>query len=268
MQTDETPEAMGISIFETAGRISSDLAALGIRTGDTVLVHSSFKSLGPVAGGIETLILGLLRTLDGGTLALPALSYDMVDWDDPAFDVKATPSYVGAVPECFRLREGVGRSIHLTHSVCAAGPGAERLLSAHHLDGTPCGPHSPYARLKEMGGKILMLGCGLLPNTSMHGVEELTEPPYLFGEGSQAYRATGWDGTVLRLRTRLHDFTGFGQRYDRMESILKHGTEIRFGPVLEAEAVLIEAEALWERANRTLAADPFAFVEPEREDRE
>ena len=26
-----------------------------------------------------------------------------------------------------------------------------------------------------------MLGCGLQPNTSMHAIEEMVKPPYLFG---------------------------------------------------------------------------------------
>ncbi|MFP6646122.1 MAG: AAC(3) family N-acetyltransferase, partial [Candidatus Latescibacterota bacterium] len=40
----------------------------------------------------------------------------------------------------------------------------------------------PLRKLRDLGGQLLFLGCGLRPNTSMHGVEELVEPPYLFGD--------------------------------------------------------------------------------------
>jgi aminoglycoside 3-N-acetyltransferase len=50
-------------------RIASDLADLGVHAGDTILVHSSFKSLGPVPGGIETVVQGLLRAIgEDGTV--------------------------------------------------------------------------------------------------------------------------------------------------------------------------------------------------------
>ena len=57
-------------------KIAKDLYALGIRPGDTVLVHSSLKSLGPVPGGAETVIQGLLKALgDEGTLLFPECIY-------------------------------------------------------------------------------------------------------------------------------------------------------------------------------------------------
>ena len=40
--------------------IKEDLLSLGLSQGDSVLVHSSFKSLGEVKGGIETLVSALL----------------------------------------------------------------------------------------------------------------------------------------------------------------------------------------------------------------
>jgi aminoglycoside N3'-acetyltransferase len=40
-------------------KIAAGFRDLGVVEGDTVLVHSSFKSLGPVPGGIEVLVQGL-----------------------------------------------------------------------------------------------------------------------------------------------------------------------------------------------------------------
>ena len=102
----------------TIERIASDLEALGIQSGDIVLVHSSLKSLGHVKGGPETVIQGLLQAIgDDGTLLMPALSYGQEPHH--THSARETPSNVGAIPEHFRKREGSLRSIHPTHSVVA-----------------------------------------------------------------------------------------------------------------------------------------------------
>lgn len=83
--------------------------------------------------------------------------------------------------------------MHPTHSAAGLGPAAEDLLAGHITDRTPAGPNSPFRRLRDSGGLILMLGCGLRPNTSMHGVEEIAEAPYLFA-GWTEYTCTDYDG--------------------------------------------------------------------------
>ena len=40
--------------------IKEDLKSIGLCPGDSVLVHSSFKSMGQVEGGIQTLIDAIL----------------------------------------------------------------------------------------------------------------------------------------------------------------------------------------------------------------
>jgi len=241
-------------------RIAGDLLAAGLRPGGAVLVHSSLRSLGHVSGGPETVVRGLLDALGPEvTLLMPALSYATVGADNPVFDVRQTHSCVGAISEHFRTRAGTMRSVNPTHSVCGVGPQAERLLGRHQLDETPCGPSSPFRALRDAGGQILMLGCGLAPNTSMHAVEELAEPPYLFGDTIE-YRVVLADGTETRLRCRRHAFRGFVQRYDRIAQVLPVGAT-RVGSVLEATAHVIECEPMWEVAKAALRKDPLYFVD-------
>ncbi|MHC4717374.1 MAG: AAC(3) family N-acetyltransferase, partial [Planctomycetota bacterium] len=159
--------------------MAEELVAAGVRPGGVVLVHSSLRALGTVPGGPETVVAALLRAVGpDGTLLMPALSYASVGRDSPVFDARHTPSCVGAVSEHFRTRPGTIRSVHPTHSVCGVGRQAAEMLADHHLDTTPVGPRSPFRRVPDYGGQVLMLGCGLRPNTSIHGVEELAEPPY------------------------------------------------------------------------------------------
>ena len=210
---------------EAAHSIARDLIALGLRPGGALLVHSSLSSLD-------------------------------VTPENPLFDIRRTPSCVGATPEHFRLRPATRRSLHPTHSVSAAGARAAELLEGHHTDGTPCGAHSPYRRLRDAGGQVLFLGCGMRPNTSMHGVEELVEPPYLFGE-TVRYRLVRADGGECEMAFRRHSFRGCVQRYERIAPLL--GDEaLRTGSVLAAQAQLLEARAMWEAA---LRRDAFFFVD-------
>jgi len=245
---------------EVQKRIAEYLLSSGLRRGGVVLVHSSLRSMGYVPGGAETVIRGLVDALGpDGTLLMPALSYEHVDAARPVFDVLRTPSNIGVIPETFRTRPGTMRSVHPTHSVCGIGAQVEHFLNTHHLDETPCGAHSPYRLLRDVGGQILFIGCGLKPNTSMHGVEELVEPPYLFGP-TLTYRVHLPDGNGIQMNCRRHDFTGWAQRYDRIASLLGDDG-LRTGKVLAASIYLLECRSMWAQAWAALQHDPFFFVE-------
>jgi len=247
-------------VNDVVHRMAHDLAALGVRRAGTLLVHSSLKSLGKLPDGPGNAVEGLLEALGSeGTLLMPALSYQTVKAENPVFDVLNTPSCVGALPEFFRKGTGVMRSVHPTHSVCGVGPGAGHMLGGHSRDVTPCGVNSPYFKLKEGAGQILFLGCGLKPNTSMHGVEELVEPAYLYGAWVD-YRVRLADGSETAMRVRGHGFKGWEQRYDRIESVMA-GEGIGAGRVLSADCFLLEAQAFWRKANQAMKENPLFFVD-------
>ncbi len=241
-------------------QIAEELLALGVRRGGVLLVHSSLSALGRVEGGAETVIQGLLTALGPeGTLLMPALTYEYVTPLNPVFDVRRTRSNVGVIPETFRTRPGTQRSVHPTHSVCAVGPRAAELLADHRRDTTPCGPRSPFRKLRDGGGQLLMLGCGLHPNTSMHAIEELVEPPYLFG-APLIYRLIHADGHIEEKAYRTHGFDGYNQRYDRVADVLSPPA-LRCGRVLQADVHLIEVPALWEAVLAQLRRAPLYFVD-------
>ena len=245
----------------TASRITRELIALGVRPGGMLLVHSSLSSLGYVPGGPETVIQGLLDALgDEGTLLLPALSWELVGPPEWLFDVRRTPCCVGAIPEYFRQRAGTLRSVSPTHSVCGVGPKAEWALSEHHRDVSPCGPHSPFRRLREAGGQILFLGCGARPNTSMHGVEEVVEAPYYYAEMVDC-RVIWSDGHETIQPLRRQSFVGINLRYDRLPALLSAPDEIHRGHVLRAESILYEAEPMWRTAIAAMREDVLYFAD-------
>jgi len=239
-------------------RLTHDLCAIGLRRGDVVLVHSSYRSLG--IDHPETLIQALIQAIDDtGTLLFPALSYNQTP--PTIHSTLTTPSCVGFLAEYFRTRPGTQRSLHPTHSVCGIGARVGELLGDHGDDTTPCGPHSPFHKLLHRGGKILMLGCGLRPNTTMHAIEEYIRPPYLFGE-PLTYTLTDAAGNTFEKTYTPHDFAGFVQRYDRVAALLD-GRRLVPGRIGAASAYLIDAQALYQQALAQLSRDPFFFVEPD-----
>ena len=191
---------------------------------------------------------------------LPALSYLSVPKENPFFDYHETPADVGAIAECFRRTPGVARSLHPTHSCCSIGARAEHLLAGHDLDSTPCGSHSPFAKLPMQPSKLLMLGCGLAPNTSMHAIEETVEPDYLFGP-TVNYTLTSARGERLRKPYRTHGFSGWNQRYERVGRIMPQ-SKIQEGMALNAHSFILDLPTLWEVASAVLQHDPHAFVSP------
>ena len=246
--------------LEILERMISDLRHLGVKENAALLVHSSLRSLGNFPDRAALAVDALRQSVgELGTILMPALSYETVDVINPYFDVRETPSCVGALTEYFRTMPDMRRSIMPTHSVCGVGFHADDLLDEHHLDDTPCGPHSPYRKLKEINGQILFIGCGLKPNTSMHAIEELVEPPYLFGDYVD-YEITLVDGSKETMKLRRHGFVGYEQRYDRVEDILNNPF-LQKGKVLDADCYLLEAPALWEKAHERLLDDSLFFVD-------
>lgn len=253
--------------MHTKQQFISDLAALGVSPSDTVMVHSSYKSLGGIEDGARGLFDAFLSYLcPNGTLMLPAFSYSSVTREAPCFDVRSTQSCVGYLPEYFRTAvPGVLRSLHPTHSCCAIGYNAQYLTEAHFLDRTPVGIHSPIARLPKIGGKILILGSHPDHNTTLHGVEETAEPEYLFDRNAPiVYTITDENGKISSVTHLCHGFhtptVEYEQKYARILDILPSDKFTR-GKVLNADCVLMDAAAVWEYGHVALVRDPLFFVD-------
>jgi aminoglycoside 3-N-acetyltransferase len=174
----------------TRDSLAYGLRAIGVRSGETLLVHSSLSSLGWVCGGPGTVVTALLDVLgDEGTLVVPTHSGDNSDpaswgnppvpetwWADirasmPAYDTRTTPSGgVGVIPETVRNWPGARRSSHPQTSFAAIGLRASAIVDGHALD-CRLGEHSPLARLEEAGARILLLGAGFDTCTAFHLAE-------------------------------------------------------------------------------------------------
>ncbi|HJN18047.1 MAG TPA: AAC(3) family N-acetyltransferase [Armatimonadota bacterium] len=151
--------------------IVDGLGRLGISSGDLVFAHASLSRLGWVEGGPDGLIDALLAAVgETGTLAMPGFTFQLNELADPVFDVRHAPTWASKVYERFRTREGTLRSHHASHSVCAVGARAEELVSEHSP--RPCLRPSPFGKLVDWGGTIVLIGVDQNCNTTFHLVEE------------------------------------------------------------------------------------------------
>lgn len=144
-----------------------DLADMGLTGQETILIHSSMKSIGPVDGGADTVLDALMEFFRPGLLLLPTHTWRTINAANPVFDVCTSPCCVGILPELFRQRPGVVRSLHPTHSMAGYGQQAVSYLAGEELRNTPCTPGGCYDRLKDVGGKILLVGVTHARNTYM-----------------------------------------------------------------------------------------------------
>ncbi|MBI4451985.1 AAC(3) family N-acetyltransferase [Candidatus Woesearchaeota archaeon] len=155
--------------------IKKELIKIGLKKGDAVIVHSSLSRIGFIEDGADSLIDAFLEVVgEDGLLVMPAFS--ALNYDESKkiyiFDVKNTPAYAGAVPETFRKRKWVFRSISPTHSLIAYGKKAKWFTEGQEKCDNPYGKEGPFYKLLELDAKIFLIGVDQLANSSIHIVED------------------------------------------------------------------------------------------------
>ena len=252
----------------TVASLSSDLCALGLRPGDTVLVHSSAGRLGFVAGGSQAVVQALLAALGpDGTLAVPTHTPDNTDpagWGNPpvpaswwpaireqapGFDRSLTPSrWMGVIAETVRTWPGALRSDHPQVSFAAVGGRAAEVTGGHQLDDA-LGEHSPLGAVNRLDGKVLLLGCGHSSNTSLHLAEWRQQSPPRGVVGASVRRPDGTSQwiTWTDVIESTDDFEQIGAAFEATVGLSA-------GPVGGASARLMSQRALVEFATAWMAA--------------
>jgi aminoglycoside N3'-acetyltransferase len=155
--------------------LAGHLRALGVREGGVLLVHTSYRAVGPVVGG-PAAVVDALRDAVGtrGTVVMPSWGDD----EDVAFDPASTPvsPSLGVMAELFRRLPGARRSDH-PFAFAAIGPDAAAVV-ADPLPVPPHGRASPVGRVHDLDGQVLLLGVGHDANTTIHLAEALAGVPY------------------------------------------------------------------------------------------
>lgn len=142
-----------------------------------VMVHSSLPDIGNiklryVTDNIKKHILD-----EGYTVLCPALPVKGSSLDYlrsiHEFDVRTAPNAMGAISVYFGRQKDALRSLSPTHSVIAIGKRASYYTEEHSLAETPFSEFSPYYKLLQNKGKILMFGAPLKNLTFCHVIEDM-----------------------------------------------------------------------------------------------
>ena len=197
----------------TPADLTRALLELGVVPGDVLMVHSAFDSFLGFQGGPVDAVRALQGVVGArGTLMMPtipfsgsAVEYALGD-PPPVFDARQTLSRMGLLTELFRRSAGVVRSIHPTHSVAVWGNRADEIIAGHERADTPCGRLTPYEKLLEYNGKILLAGVPANTMTFCYFVAAELEqelPIPVFTREKYPMRWRDRDGTVRVSNLRL-----------------------------------------------------------------
>lgn len=227
-------------------------------------LHSSLSSLGRVEGGATTVVEALLRVLGpSGTLLVPTFTYSFSsigEW--PPFDYEKTPSLVGKITEAVRLHPQAVRSFHPTHSVAAIGPRAVHLTRGH-LASSPLGPGSPFHRLAQWGGDVMLLGCDHRSNSLLHVAEVLAGLPYVripFSKGQEFETAVIYRAGKPVVELKLYEAPGCSRGFHKAEPALRKAGIIQDGRVGQAAVQLFSGQALLDVMVKKLKENPALLL--------
>ncbi|ROR42661.1 aminoglycoside N(3)-acetyltransferase [Kitasatospora cineracea] len=242
----------------TVDRLAGQLRDLGVREGGTLLVQSSLRAVGPVAGGAHGVVKALLSALGArGTLvvytATPENSRtsphyrehtagltgaELAGYHDrmPAWDRRRTAASpaMGRLAEVVRQWPGALRSPHPQTSFAALGPAAAELTSVHPLD-CHLGDDSPVGRMYRSGAQHLMLGAPMRHCTPLHLLEywqpDRPEQLYTCVRRTEDARRVVEEFTATRLDDGHFEAMG--------AMLLRELPTLRRGPVGAAPSVLM-----------------------------
>lgn len=175
-----------------------------VKPGDTIIVHTSYKSLGGVEGGADT-VIDVMRELVGerGTVLFPAFNFQ--SWTETHyFDVLETPSKMGMITELARLRPDAKRTPHPIYSFSVWGARADEFAAADDVEAY--GPNSAFAHFHKSNGTIVSIGLDFNNTFSMHHYIE-------YNVGCD-YR-------------RIKEFSGIYVGYDRVPRIKTYSMFVR-----------------------------------------
>jgi aminoglycoside N3'-acetyltransferase len=231
--------------------VVDQLRQLGLRAGDVLLVHTSFRALRPVEGGPSGLIDAIREAIGpDGTIVMPSWT----GADDQIFDARRTPASedLGVVAGTFWRMAGVLRSHH-PFAFAAEGPHA-RDITRDPLPIPPHNPQSPVGRVHELDGCVLLLGVDHDANTTLHLAEILGGAPYRVTK----HITIEEDGRAVRIEYGENDHCC--QRFALADTWLRARGLQAEGPVGHAHARLMRARDVVRVAREQLAADPLVFL--------
>ena len=252
----------------TKEQLKLQLAELGLSPSDTVVIHTSLRSIGTIDGGANGLIDAFCEYLREGLFLVPTHTWANVNADQPVYDAASSIPCIGAVPRAAAARHDGIRSLHPTHSMWAFGQNAAAYVQGEELAETPAPKGGCWSRLADIGAKIVLIGVNNSKNTFIHSLDEEADlPDRLAGDPYQTTLLTR-DGEILHGRMTRHlcsRCSDVSKYYSNFEEALTAQGAQRFGRLGEAEVRVVDAAACRDVILRIYSrADHDICIGPER----
>lgn len=249
------------------GKLVARLRRLGIAPGDTVMVHLGLEASHGFDGGPGELIEAFQQAVGPeGTLIMMTMPFKGMSahaWLEKGkvFKVRRTVSKVGIVTEVFRRTPGVLRSVHPTHPVAAWGAQAE-LFTAPVESPAMFGPDSPFGRLVDVGGKVLLYDVPFKRMTFEHYLEDRMQahlPCPLYRPEPIEAQVIGHDGERRTMPVlTLTEEVNRRRKTPRLERAFDRAGLLRRGRISLTRLLVAEARPMAEELDR-LAAKGWRF---------
>lgn len=249
--------------MHTKESLIKDLENLSINRNGTLLVHSSFKSIGEVEGKADTVLDAFQEYMEDGLLVLPTHTWSYIKEDNPIFSVKDSQTCVGILTELFRKRENVVRSAHPTHSVAAYGKDAVSFTAGDENCETPCARESAWGRLLDRNAQIMLVGVDLTRNTFIHGIEEWADIPGRMTDTYEPLQSILIDGTTVDVPSRRHCGLSWSHHFWKVDDILVNRGAMHIGKFGDAETRVCDAKLLTDVLMEMLHDLPDLFSDNE-----
>jgi len=257
-----TIEKQAIAGGLTAERLTKIFREIGIQEGDVLLVHAALSKMGFVENGAQTVVHCLLDAVGTtGHLLMPTSSNDGRQLDfikqQPIFDVKNTPSRMGAITEYFRKLPQAKRSLHPTESVACIGPYAEEFVQGHFGAITAYQSDSPFGKVIEKEGKILMIGVTFdNAGTNVHCLEDALDFPFpVYHPEVFSAQIIDYEGRTHVVQTKVHNPVMSGKRYcDYLIPLFEREGVLTKHQIGDAACLLIDAKGMFNSMKNQLAS--------------
>lgn len=284
-QVDRGTERKVRTAMYSKNDLIDSLRRMGLDPAGTVLVHSSYKNIAGkegVEGGADTVLDALMEYFgEKGLLVFPALTWkfgymlnEVEDIRVPGegdnegftyfgdhFDVRTSQTHdLGILPELFRQRSGVIRSLCPTSSVAAFGRDAKEFVSGHEKAAGGLSWDSPWGKLYERGAKLLFCGTKMACNTYMHAVEEHANVvPNLIMDHLFKFTVTDYDGNTFPVAFRRHE-PGHSHYYDKVRPELTEKGIVTEGYFGSALTQIADAVSMADYMTKKLQDNPLLFT--------
>ncbi len=246
-------------MVHTKDSLLQDLRRLAIDPRGTLLVHSSMKSIGEVVGGADTVLDALSAYMLDGLLVLPTHTWKTVSPENPRYYQAESSVCVGILPELFRQRAGVHRSLHPTHSTAALGRDAAEFASGDELCGSPCARNSTWGKLLDRDAAIMLIGVDLTRCTFIHGVEEWFGIPNRLAETPDRLISVRADKVEIPVSLYRHHGVSSSENFWKAEPVLELNGALHKGYFGDALTRVCSAPHMADLLFDMLAADPELF---------